>query len=292
MIATPNTPIILGSGTAFRLRRPPALTNGFVNDIDPGVAAQLDTLHTLLTAPVFVMPTPAAQSSTGANGGGQAPDGPGVDEASESARERASERASERTAKRAAVHEPPPSFTGLDPNVVLKLALAPKRAKATDTWDPASLAYALNQASSAVTAATTAGKPIPNLITLAEYVDRVPNLSTLKYSIDAALVNDWTTISEPMRRVLDDGTYPAIRVYLVAYAFLVLGLSDPGAVENFILNDRSGASQSSATPRSARRGSSSPTRASTSTSTRTRATSSRRSSPPSSGCRRRASSPR
>ena len=32
--------------------------------------------------------------------------------------------------------------------------------------------------------------------------------------------------------------YPAIRVYLVAYAYLVLGLRDVGAVKNFILNDR------------------------------------------------------
>src|SRR5207253_1243827 len=80
-----------------------------------------------------------------------------------------------------------------------------------------------------------------SLISLNEYVDRVSELSTLKYSLDDALASEWTMYPESVRRVLDADSYPAIRVYLVAYAYTVLQLRDVGAVKNFILNDSLGA---------------------------------------------------
>jgi len=121
----------------------------------------------------------------------------------------------------------------LEPEATLGRPLTPQRARGPAIWAQNSLADVLHDAS------PHASK---TYITLAEYVDRVPELSTLKYAVDDALSQDWFTLDETARRVLDD-SLPSIRVYLVAYAYLVLGLRDAGAVKKFILNDRLGAPQ-------------------------------------------------
>ena len=121
----------------------------------------------------------------------------------------------------------------LEPKATLEKPLTPQRARGSARWAKGSLADVLHVA-------------LPHAsktdITLAEYVDRVPELSTLKYAVDDALSVDWFTLDEKARRVLDD-SLPSIRVYLVAYAYIVLGLRDAGAIKKFILNDRLGAAQ-------------------------------------------------
>jgi hypothetical protein len=192
-----------GTGSAFRIRRPLSTSNGFVSDIDPRVKDQLVTLEKLVGARVFD-PDSVARCTTG------------------------SKRPSSASASAAASAA---GTAALDPHATLKRALTPQRGRGTARWAADSLADVLHKASTTVS---------PDKITLAEFVDRVSELSTLKYAVDNALANDWFTLSENSRRVLDAGL-PAVRIYLVAHAYLTLGLRDPGAVKNFILNDRLGA---------------------------------------------------
>jgi hypothetical protein len=209
--------IVLNTNSTFRLRRPPAVSNGFVNDLDARVQEQLDTLHRLLTADVF------AKASVGR----------GLD--------LAEALHSPVKAKKEAVAEE----LGLDPASVLEATLTPTRARAREKWAQESLAAVIT---TAITELQKAGEldddaqaTSGSLISLNEYVDRVSELSTLKYSLDDALASEWTMYPESVRRVLDADSYPAIRVYLVAYAYTILQLRDVGAVKNFILNDSLGA---------------------------------------------------
>ncbi|MHB8689634.1 MAG: hypothetical protein ACYDHH_00170 [Solirubrobacteraceae bacterium] len=234
----PNT-FILGTGSGFRLRRPPGVGTGFVTDIDPRVKDQLDTLHALLSADLFdraaIGPTPdeflaellkQEQDAGGALAGGAA-----------------AERARQRKAALARQGKlPNGQVGGLQPADVLPLALAPKRARDKATWATGTLAAVLDEQRQKLTTAgelDASGNAVnrTDLISLSEYVDRAPNLSTLKYNIDGALATEWNTYSEIQRRVLDSDTYPALRVYLVAYAYDYLKLTDVGAVKNFLLTD-------------------------------------------------------
>lgn len=208
--------IILNTGSSFRLRRPPAVSNGFVNDLDPRVEEQLDTLHGLLTADVF-----ARTAVT---------------------RTRLDDLLRDQTK---ADEELIAEELGLDPSTALDAPLTPQRAKKAEKWAAESLAAEISAAIKELQGAgevddeghaTTA-----SLISLSEYVDRVSDLSTLKYSLDDAFAAEWTTYPESLRRVLDADAYPAIRTYLVAYAYTVLQLRDVGAVKNFIVNDSLGA---------------------------------------------------
>lgn len=231
--------IILNTGTAFRLRRPPAVSNGFVNDLDPRVQEQLDTLHGLLSADVF------ARAAVGR--GADAERG-GVEYLVEALREEARRDqalAEGGEAEKDAIDEAIAEELGLDPATVLEAHLTPRRARARDKWADRSLA---SQIAEAIAELTDAGEldeegrgKTGALISLSEYVDRISALSTLKYSVDDALAAEWTLYPETIRRVLDADAYPAIRVYLVAYAYAVLQLRDVGAVKKFILNDELGA---------------------------------------------------
>jgi hypothetical protein len=227
--------IILNSGSAFRIRRPPAVSNGFVNDLDPRVQEQLDTLHQLLSADVF------AKASVGRALDWTEMLAPVTAKAGATASEAQPAGAAKTDpAKKAVAQE-----LGLDPATVLELELTAARARALPTWGLHSLAGTIE---AAITRLHKAGHLDDDghatkgeLISLSEYVDRVSDLSTLKYSLDSLLASEWTLYPETIRRVLDADDYPAIRTYLVAYAYLVLQLRDVGAVKNFILNDKVGA---------------------------------------------------
>lgn len=239
----PANTFIFGSGSAFRLRRPPAVSNGFVKDIDSRIQEQLTTLHSLLSADLF--------AKAALPGGGIAIPNPDIVTAAEAeladalGPPDAPIDAPESTRPRRANQQSAVKVGGLDPAAVLPLALTPQRARAAKKWDPNSLAATLNQQLQDLTTAGlldgSGGSSSPNLISLGEYVDRVSALSTLKYSVDDALAAEWSTYPESIRRVLDNDIYPALRVYLVAYAYVVLELSDVGAVKKFILTDSLGA---------------------------------------------------
>jgi len=231
---------ILGTGSGFRLRRPLAVSNGFVTDIDPRVSDQLDTLHGLLSAELFAKaalggsgtPIPTPEFETDAEALLDDALGPPEPEPEPAARSRSGK----------ASDEP---LGGLDPALVLPDPLTPQRAHSTRKWAEGSLAADLQKQLSELEKAgmidPSTGMGSPDLISLTEYVDRISDLSTLKYSVDDALTVEWSTYPETLRRVLDNDTYPALRVYLVAYAFTVLDLRDVGAVKKFILNDSLGA---------------------------------------------------
>ncbi len=240
--------ILLATGSGFRLQRPTDLINGFVTTIDPRVKDQLDQLHALLSAQVFAKPPVADKGAASANVATverAAGDGGTTHERSEAHGSHATATSQPGT----------DSYGGLDPTAVLALKLTPRRAALKPAWADGTLAAVLDQAvnpppGSTATAKRGAARPAPailsdpdELITLAEYVDRVPNLSTLKYSVDDMLAADWTTHGESTRRVLDPDSYPGLRAYLVAYANLILNLSDAGAIKNFMINDGDGAAQ-------------------------------------------------
>jgi hypothetical protein len=225
--------------TTFQLRPPLAVSNGFVADIDPRVQQQLDTLHGLLSADLFTRPTLPT-------GGGQSSptDGSTPSDLEEELERDFEQVGAEEGEPPKRARRQPRQHDGLNPADVLPLALTPQRAGAKPTWDPKSLAAKLERARQDLQAAKlldgSGQSTSPDLISLSEYVDRISNLSTLKYNLDDALSGEWNTYPESVRRVLDNGTYPAFRVYLVAYAYTVLQLSDVGAVKKFILSDRLG----------------------------------------------------
>jgi hypothetical protein len=71
-------------------------------------------------------------------------------------------------------------------------------------------------------------------LTLAEYIDRRPELSELNYAFDALLARRWKTLDFNTQAILGAG-YPAIRDYLIALAHLVMDLDEINGLTNFIL---------------------------------------------------------
>ena len=121
-----------------------------------------------------------------------------------------------------------PRHGGLDPVVVLKAPLTPRRTKAP-WWANDSLARKLKGA-----------HVHGDNITLAEYIDKTPQLSQLNYEFDELLLSTKSTLPQNIRAVLDDD-YAAIRDYLVAYAYLFKGIKEIHGLKNFAFAGPNGA---------------------------------------------------
>ena len=76
---------------------------------------------------------------------------------------------------------------------------------------------------------------------LAEYIDKTPALVQLKYAFMDRIHQDWGQVSANARLILSK-EYPNLRDYLIAYAYVIKGVSDVDAVRNFFLTSKLGAS--------------------------------------------------
>lgn len=117
---------------------------------------------------------------------------------------------------------------GLDPANVLEAGLTARRVK-SPRWARTSLAYKLKQAGGGG-------------ITLAEYIDKTAELSELRYAFDELLAERWPSLTTNTKVVLDDA-YPAIRDYIVAYAYLFKDIEEINGLKNFALAGPKGAAR-------------------------------------------------
>jgi len=115
-----------------------------------------------------------------------------------------------------------------DVKALLEKPLTPKRTSGGDKWSRKSIAHALKNAPEA-----------DDKLTLAEYIDSQPALSALKYSFEDKLAAIRSTLDYNSKTVLDGN--PAIRDYLVSFAFLVMDLKELYGLTNFVLVNRLGA---------------------------------------------------
>jgi hypothetical protein len=76
-------------------------------------------------------------------------------------------------------------------------------------------------------------------LTLAEYIDRRPELSELNYAFDDLLARRWRTLDFTTQAILG-ADYPAIRDYLVALGHLVMDLDEVRGLANFIFQSARG----------------------------------------------------
>ncbi len=116
-----------------------------------------------------------------------------------------------------------------DINARLAKQLTPKRIKDKQIphdWDPASLAFETRN---------TAEND--QLLTLADFIDSIGKLSELKYAFDSFLTANWATLDFNVKTIL---SYPAIKDYLIAFAFLIRKVDEVNGLKNFVLTSRSG----------------------------------------------------
>jgi hypothetical protein len=115
----------------------------------------------------------------------------------------------------------------LDPAQVFGAELKPKRIRDDDdapAWERDSLARILSDA-----------EEVEGALSLARYVDELPELSRLKYAFDQKLRDDFNTLGDKAKTVLAE-RYPGLRTYLVVYAYHVEGLRKVVDIKNFVLN--------------------------------------------------------
>jgi hypothetical protein len=110
---------------------------------------------------------------------------------------------------------------------VLRRPITPKRVSG-DKWAPGSMVQFFNSETEA-----------DNLTTLTELIDRNPDLSELKNAFEVKLSKIRLSLEYNTKTVMDD--HQAIRDYLVAFGFLVMGLEEVNALKNFVLGHRFGA---------------------------------------------------
>ncbi|HEX7314008.1 MAG TPA: hypothetical protein VF297_08800 [Pyrinomonadaceae bacterium] len=214
MMATINN---LNGGTAFRLKRPLITTSGFVSDMDATVKSQLDELNEILGRRIFRRETTREdQIETAAESFAKG----FVTDLDEEGFKAAAESNPQITVERSSV-EP-------DIQELLSRPLTPKRIPGNE-WAEDSLVARFREEDEA-----------DENITLSEYIDLTPRLSSLKYAFQASLAAGWFGLSYNTKAVLEG--YPAIADYLVAYAHQVMNLRDVSGVKSFILSNKAGAS--------------------------------------------------
>ncbi len=134
----------------------------------------------------------------------------------------------------------------------LTLVLEPKYAPKVDDedWAPGSLVASLNKTGKGLAGGIVASAvkqrsagqveiDTSEPLTLEECIDRTPELAKMKYAFAASRPQFWPTLDYNTRAVLDG--YPNIADYLVAYAFVVMGLKDLAALTHFVLRKGGGA---------------------------------------------------
>ena len=197
-----------GRSQGFDLMQVVGTTRGYVTEVDPLIKKHLDDLNTILGRQIFPQDWLRQTGEAGASGGSIK---------AKAASSRAGSRSGAGSTTQA-VH------SALER--LLTLPLTAKRVPANE-WAKDSLAYHFMHVA-----------PGPTKLTLSNLLDATPELATLKYAFQDDIHSNLYTLDFTARTILDG--YPAIRDYLVAYAFHVRSLEDDGAIKNFILSNPSG----------------------------------------------------
>src|SRR4051794_36453120 len=192
-----------GTGSSFRLRRPPITSSGYTADVDPLVKSHLDELNRLLGKSVFVRPHFAAAEAAGAADGAEK-DKDKEKEAKEASAKRDDGAKREEAESR---NRPRVNFAarkGIRIDLLTHLPLTPKRVVGS-TWEPGSLLEQLSKTEES-----------PEFMTLEQYIDTEGELSDLKYGFAASIAQQKFTLPFNVNAVLQD--YPAIVDYLVVFS--------------------------------------------------------------------------
>jgi hypothetical protein len=207
-------PNVTANGSSFRIKRPLITTNGFVSDVDTTVKGHLDELNQILGRRIFqreMLPPVTVEDFVGE----VLEDIHGASEQAEQDDALINAYPSERSSM--------PSRIGY----LLRSPLTPKRIPG-NSWAQGSLVYRFKQAPES-----------PDNLTLSDYIDATPELSSLKYEFQSSMSSNWFNLDFNSRTVLEG--YGAITDYLVAYAYFVMGLRDVNGLKNFVLNNPAGA---------------------------------------------------
>lgn len=187
-----------GASAQFKIKRSGA-GRAAVLKADALIQAELEELDTLLSKRVFAEP----ERENGANGANAA-----------------------HPAKAAkAVHVPPAGLSFKDTLLSTLLAKHVKEPRAL--WPDGSLGELLSKHESH-----------DDLLTLSEVLDRSPELSQLKYSVQSNLAANASTLDANTSIVLN---YGAVRDYLIAVAAVRMRLSEVNGIRNFLQNHGLGA---------------------------------------------------
>jgi hypothetical protein len=199
------TNLTFDGGSPFRIKRPLITTSGFVSDVDATIKSHLDELNGLLGKRIFTVETHH-------------------EEFAEELADKAKKGAPAAKAAVARTHVFP------DVKLLIESPLTPKHTPAHEgqEWARESLAANFKDAHES-----------PEKITLSEYIDMTAHLSALKYAFDGNLSANWFNLDYNTKAVLD--SYPAIKDFLVAYGYHVMGLHEVNGLKNFILSNRLGA---------------------------------------------------
>jgi len=198
-------------GSSFRIKRSPLITtSGSASDVDTTVKSHLAELSALFGKRVFSREECEDEYDVRA-------------EAKDNGREKGKEKAGEPRKR---------SHTRIVPPVkqLLERPLTPRHVPpaAGGRWAEGSVAHEFAKLAEA-----------PEKLTLSEYIDLTPQLSALKYEFESNLSANWPNLDYNTKAVLSG--YPALREYLIAYAFHVQGLHEVNGLKNFILSNRAGA---------------------------------------------------
>jgi hypothetical protein len=215
MMATTNT---LNGGTAFKIKRPVITTSGFVSDVDATVKIYLGELNQLLGKKIFRRETDH-------------------EELVEDMAEKLAQEFAEELEQAGAIQAPlgaqaAPQITversTVEPDIheLLRKPLTPKKIPGNN--------WALNSLVDTFKNAPTDD----DFITLSEYIDMTPRLSSLKYAFQGSLQANWLGLDYNAKTVLEG--YPAITDYLIAFAYHVMDLHEVSGLKNFILSNKSG----------------------------------------------------
>ena len=199
-----------GSGTGFDLTGVGSSLRGYVPELDPAIKVHLEDLNAVLGKRIFKKEDWLRRIGTAVPSGASAK--------SKAAKSRGRTQTSGK-------YDP-----GLDSGKMeLLLGLMPLRPKliAADDWPKDSLAYHFKHTADS-----------PKNLTLSNLIDATPELATLKYAVQEDIESNLYAMDFTPRAILDG--YPAIRDYLIAYAFHVMSLKDENAVKNFILSNPAG----------------------------------------------------
>ena len=198
--------------SAFKLRRGNGNGSGVATDVDRAVQDHLKELNELLGKAVFaeasfVVP-PAAPPAV---------------------RVRGKAKARGRAAQPADGLSP----AGRKVKEFLELELTPKFAppKKGESW-----------ADDTVAAFLAGEDEDKDNFNLSHFIDKTPALVQLKYAFLEKVQQDWGHVSANARVILSKD-YPYIRDYLLAYAYLVVGITDVDAITNVLLTQKDGVSR-------------------------------------------------
>lgn len=254
------TNIISNGASSFRIKRPLMTTNGLISEVDTTVKGHLEELNTLLSKRIFLrdildgnigddLAVAISQgfgqlshdvedlTATVTDEQGSSQTLPSQGRGGRGKRTNASSGIGEEFGV------PPDEALGQGMNggagasgmgknpspikTLLSLPLAPKQVP-ENRWADGSLLQIIRHTPDS-----------PDKVSLSDYVETTPELSALKYAFESNLAFNRFNLDFNTKTVVED--YPAIRDYLIAWSYAVMGARDINGVNNFIFSNRSGA---------------------------------------------------